>query len=641
MNPSQLTLLEELSDLSDIEDPTYRPDVDKLLFNLDQHIHDDDMMSDNVLQDDTADAESNQSAEPNRINKERSRKRKKDINEWKQNVRKRRRQAGLDYINTKGEPVEMKSVKGQCDCRLKCNLKISIEDQTSIHKHFWQLEDQEKSHFYSKFVQKTEKNRSRPRVFPQPQSKDAYKKYTLKYFFELNNNRVQVCKTFFLNTLHISSRRISYFFENKYQITGTPKSNVHGKHVKRVTSGDQINKIKEHINSFPRMESHYCRANTSKEYLEQDLTLQKMFDLYKEKHPDSEIKINVYRNVFNTSFNISFFKPKKDRCDFCEEIKNSTDVTDKRREEFQNHVKGKEESKMEKNRDRETVEENTAFISFDLQNVYSLPKANVSNFFYKRKFSVYNLTGYCSKNKKTYCGVWHEMISGRTGNHICSSLLKILDQIVSDFPELTKLVIWSDSCIPQNRNSIMTFGLQHFIKKHPQIQLIQQKFSEPGDSNVQEVDAVHSLLERKMRYSELYSPVSLLRTLVQIASHSKKIIVLQMKPTDFLNFQILAKKLGYSKIPYTKVKFIEVDSSMYVSYKTSFTGNLSKVRVDGTTRNQRTHPDRSSNNTLEYIVNVKQITQQPSLEAKKKADIISMLKYMPQVDKQFYELYIR
>ncbi|CAG9827554.1 unnamed protein product [Diabrotica balteata] len=587
MNPSQLTLLEELSDLSDIEDPTYRPDVDKLLFNLDQHIHDDDMMSDNVLQDDTADAESNQSAEPNRINKERSRKRKKDINEWKQNVRKRRRQAGLDYINTKGEPVEMKSVKGQCDCRLKCKLKISIEDQTSIHKHFWQLEDQEKSHFYS------------------------------------------------------NSRRISYFFENKYQITGTPKSNVHGKHMKRVTSGDQINKIKEHINSFPRMESHYCRANTSKEYLEQDLTLQKMFDLYKEKHPDSEIKINVYRNVFNTSFNISFFKPKKDRCDFCEEIKNSTDVTDKRREEFQNHVKGKEESKMEKNRDRETVEENTAFISFDLQNVYSLPKANVSNFFYKRKFSVYNLTGYCSKNKKTYCGVWHEMISERTGNHICSSLLKILDQIVSDFPELTKLVIWSDYCIPQNRNSIMTFGLQHFIKKHPQIQLIQQKFSEPGHSNVQEVDAVHSLLERKMRYSELYSPVSLLRTLVQIASHSKKIIVLQMKPTDFLNFQILAKKLGYSKIPYTKVKFIEVDSSMYVSYKTSFTGNLSKVRVDGTTRNQRTHPDRSSNNTLEYMVNVKQITQQPSLEAKKKADIISMLKYMPQVDKQFYELYIR
>uniref|UniRef100_A0A6P7H2V9 Uncharacterized protein LOC114345428 n=1 Tax=Diabrotica virgifera virgifera TaxID=50390 RepID=A0A6P7H2V9_DIAVI len=197
MNPSQLTLLEELSDLSDIEDPTYRPDVDKLLFNLDQHIHDDDMLSDNLLQDDTADVESNQNEEPNRINKERSRKRKKDFNEWKQNVRKRRRQAGLDYVNTKGEHVEMKSVKGQGDCRLKCKLKISIEDQTCIHKRFWQLEDQEKSHFYSKFVQKTEKNRSRPRVFPQPQSKDAYKKYTLKYFFELNNNRVQVCKTFF------------------------------------------------------------------------------------------------------------------------------------------------------------------------------------------------------------------------------------------------------------------------------------------------------------------------------------------------------------------------------------------------------------------------------------------------------------
>ncbi|CAG9836475.1 unnamed protein product [Diabrotica balteata] len=57
MNSSQLTLLEELSDLSDIEDPTA---VDKLLFNLDQHIHDDVTLSDNLLQDDTEATESNQ-----------------------------------------------------------------------------------------------------------------------------------------------------------------------------------------------------------------------------------------------------------------------------------------------------------------------------------------------------------------------------------------------------------------------------------------------------------------------------------------------------------------------------------------------------------------------------------------------------
>lgn len=137
------------------------------------------------------------SAVPTNTDKHRSRKRKRNINEWKQNVRKRRRQAGLDYHDSKGKPVEMKTVKGQCECRLKCKLKINIEDQKSIHTSFWRLEDQEKAHFYSKFVERTKKDRSRPRVFPQPQAKDSYKQYTLKYYFELNGSRVQVCKTFF------------------------------------------------------------------------------------------------------------------------------------------------------------------------------------------------------------------------------------------------------------------------------------------------------------------------------------------------------------------------------------------------------------------------------------------------------------
>lgn len=112
-----------------------------------------------------------------------------------------------------------------------------------------------------------------------------------------------------------------------------------------------------------------------------------------------------------------------------------------------------------------------------------------------------------------------------------------------------------------------------------------------------------------------------------------------MKSTDFFNLQILAKKFAYNKIPYTKVKFIHINSSMYVSYKTSFKGTLTTVRLDGTTRNRRTKPN-DNNNTLEYFNNVKQITEKPSLESKKKVDIKSMLKYMPQVDRQFYENYI-
>lgn len=106
-----------------------------------------------------------------------------------------------------------------------------------------------------------------------------------------------------------------------------------------------------------------------------------------------------------------------------------------------------------------------------------------------------------------------------------------------------------------------------------------------------------------------------------------------MKPTDFLNFQTFSKKFAYKKIHYTKVNFIHANSSMYVGYKTSFKGTLSTVRLDGTTRNQRTKP---RDTLLDNFNNVKQITEMPLLESKKKADIKSMLKYMPQVDKQFF-----
>lgn len=50
---------------------------------------------------------------------------------------------------------------------------------------------------------------------------------------------------------------------------------------------------------------------------------------------------------------------------------------------------------------------NEAVTVFDLQNVITLPKSNISINFYKRKLNCYNLTAYCSANKTTYCGFWH------------------------------------------------------------------------------------------------------------------------------------------------------------------------------------------------------------------------------------------
>lgn len=71
------------------------------------------------------------------------------------------------------------------------------------------------------------------------------------------------------------------------------------------------------------------------------------------------------------------------------------------------------------------------------------------------------------------------------GNDLASSLTKILQAVFLDNPHLTKLILWSDSCVPQNRNSIMSVAIATFIKSHPNIEQIEMKFSTPGHSCVQ------------------------------------------------------------------------------------------------------------------------------------------------------------
>ena len=52
---------------------------------------------------------------------------------------------------------------------------------------------------------------------------------------------------------------------------------------KNKTSTETLTHIRQHIESFPVMESHYQRKNTRRKFLSQDLSVTKMYDLYKAK----------------------------------------------------------------------------------------------------------------------------------------------------------------------------------------------------------------------------------------------------------------------------------------------------------------------------------------------------------------------
>lgn len=131
---------------------------------------------------------------------------------------------------------------------------------------------------------------------------------------------------------------------------------------------------------------------------------------------------------------------------------------------------------------------------------------------------------------------------------------KILLSITTVNPDFKKLILWSDSWVPQNRNRVMSVALMDFLNNSTNLKEIVRKSSEPGHGLVQEVDAIHSKIEKFCRNLEIYSPLSLIRILTEIPSHKAKLRILQMTPNDYYNYSSTSDLFLFAQVPYTKVR---------------------------------------------------------------------------------------
>ncbi|KAK3792947.1 hypothetical protein RRG08_064210 [Elysia crispata] len=95
----------------------------------------------------------------------------------------------------------------------------------------------------------------------------------------------------------------------------TPKPDGRGTNTKKGFSEEVKGHIRRHIKSFPVVESHYCRADSKKQYLEAGLSITKIYELYvefcseqgstvvgfKTSHADAEyIKVDVLKRCTKT-----------------------------------------------------------------------------------------------------------------------------------------------------------------------------------------------------------------------------------------------------------------------------------------------------------------------------------------------------
>lgn len=564
------------------------------------------------------------------------RKRSKNPSKWKQNIIKRLRNTGKSYVSQSQRKVSARYLKTPCTekCRLKCVTKVNTDERYLLFCNFWGLGDlvKQRAYIQSCMIDIEPKYKYTNAMQPRHNNK--------AYHFVLNGTKIRVCKTFFKSTLDVTDRMI-FTIQTKVNKNGVMLDDFRGKHKNhRKIDPELRTAIKNHINSIPRIESHYLRASTSREYIEGSKTIKDLYSDFElqqlQENKEAGAYITYYK-IFTTEFNIGFFAPKKDQCDLCASYNNSN-AEEKfvLEENYKSHIEEKNFSRVEKLNDRKKVNKNTRVAVYDLEAVLQCPKGDISSFYYKSKLNCYNLTITELANKDTklgyvnvHCYFWSECDAKRGAIEIGSCLWNYLKALSEQDDEEKEIIFYSDNCTGQNKNKYITC-LYLFAIQNLNIKSITHKFLIRGHTQ-NEADSVHSLIEkevkRNLKSGPIYTPDQYI-TLIKNAKKSKPFLnVHELNFEAFFDMKALQEDWGYNfstntdgqHVNWNDIKILKMEkvNSTAFWYKTSYKEESFK---EEDTRNKRKKMKPVSEVTLKAAYTAKQL-----LSENKKKDLKELL----------------
>lgn len=462
----------------------------------------------------------------------------------KQKIAKRKLASGEEYISPYTKKVmPAKKMRGVCSgiaCKtrsLQCDAVTETLRQSIFQEYYSLASLHLQREFILRHVESGDKRRN--------SSNSTRRQKTNVYYLTVQGNRIKICKKLFLNTLAISDRTVRTALKKLTPSGTVEKERRGGRQSAKVVERDRRirQEIEEHIQRFPRVESHYCRSSSSKEYLHPDLNLRKMYSMFLEAYqvgdPPSFI---TYSRIFK-KLNLSFHSPKKDQCSLCTTYFEG-DETKKTelKEIFEKHVSEKKKVReiKEECKQKASKDETVLSATFDLQQVLYLPISNESALFYKRRLSNYNLTFYNLADTKCHCFVWNESQSKRGSSEISTAVFKSL-QYYDSLGKKTAY-LFSDGCPGQNKNSIVPTMLLYAVNTLPNLREISLRFFETNHGQ-SEGDSVHSTISSAMSAAgNVYVPTEL-KPIFTLARSKKPYIVVPLEFSDFWNFKQLSVDL--------------------------------------------------------------------------------------------------
>jgi hypothetical protein len=490
-----------------------------------------------------------------------TKRKKKRIENWRRNIQKTNRNRGEAYTSSRGLPKPAKKMGPACKstCGLKCSQNVSDDQRNGIFQNFWQSGDlMAQRNFVSKHLEtssilQTKRNK---------RTKSKKRQLSNKFFLPIKTDRVRVCKVFFVNTLAISNRWIRTV--NTKERDGFLEEDFRGKHGQQRKLDPEIHaSVRAHINSIPRIESHYCRANTSREFIENSKSVADIHRDYKLSREEAGLPAatyNTFNNIFKDEFNLSFFKRKKDLCNLCESYTNGSEEEKALLQEALDiHHREKELIREMKEKDKQ--DPSIIAACFDLEAVLSAPLCEVNAFYYVSKIATYNFTLYELQSKQGFCFVWNESDGMRGANEIGSCLWRYLTQIQSGKP----VVLYADNCFGQNKNKYITSLLMYAVQVLD-IPSIHLHFFVVGHSQ-NENDHMHSLVEKQKKRALAAGPIYVPAQWIPIIAAAKKsgqpFKIEEMDFSDFIDVKNISLQMGknYNKtVKKTKVLWTEIRS---------------------------------------------------------------------------------
>lgn len=581
---------------------------------------------------------SSTSSSNSRITPKKGRKRSKNPSQWKQNKVKRLRNKGKTYISMSKtrKNVPARCLKEPCSekCRLKCTTKINRDSRYELFRKFWDLGDLAKQRAFI----------SASMIDVQPKYKytnsERPRNNNKTFHFTVDNTMIRVCKTFYKATLDISNRMI-LTTQNKIKDNDFSLNDFRGRHQNHKKIDPELRAaIIQHINSIPKIESHYVRASSTKEYIEGSKTIKDLYNDFKENqeknNKDAGTYITYYK-IFTSEFNLSFFQPKKDQCDLCNSYYNSNaDQKKDIEEKYNTHLEEKNCSRLEKMNDRMKVNKNFRVAVYDLEAVLQCPKGDTSSFYYKSKLNCYNLTvteltgSDCNDAyKNVHCYFWSESDAKRGAIEIGSCIWAYLKALSDEDDDEKEVIFYSDNCCGQNKNKYIT-SLYLYAVQTLNIKTIKHKFLIRGHTQ-NEADSVHSLIEREVKKNLKSGPIYTPEQYIPLIKNAKKskppLMVHEMNYESFYDFKILQEEWGYNfttnsdgqNVNWNEIKILKIckQNPTVFFYKTSYKQvNYQEVDV----RNKRKKMKALTEISLQQAYSKKQ-----EISANKKKDLKELI----------------